>query len=344
MTATIFSILRIPILFEKKSKEKKKERVNNKTGYSFFFLQFFFLEILEKFSFKTDSCFTEEKREFRLFHINGSTFMFLLHEYDIFWTFLIIASLIPILVFWISGLLAPVSEGPEKLSSYESGIEPMGGAWLQFRIRYYMFALVFVVFDVETVFLYPWAMSFDVLGVSVFIEAFIFIPIYLPTNSELGGVLLCRKRKKRAVQSFKLAFEIDQDNAAGLTLQIKSGGLGFHCCHFIMYMSLPKRIILESRLFSGDNKFMFTYTTQFQILFKSREYFDVLFLDETKYLEYNILINSYYTKRASFLFSNLENHIFCLEIYLLTLEILSTYSRLKTKTKKSIKFLADTLL
>ncbi|KAL5644295.1 hypothetical protein ACJX0J_000046 [Zea mays] len=290
MTATIFSILRIPILFEKKSKEKKKERVNNKTGYSFFFLQFFFLEILEKFSFKTDSCFTEEKREFRLFHINGSTFMFLLHEYDIFWTFLIIASLIPILVFWISGLLAPVSEGPEKT---------LGGAWLQFRIRYYMFALVFVVFDVETVFLYPWAMSFDVLGVSVFIEAFIFI-FYYP---ELGGVLLCRKRKKRAVQSFKLAFEIDQDNAAGLTLQIKAGDwdsiaviLYVYGYNYLRsqcaYDSLPKRIILESRLFSGDNKFMFTYTTQFQILFK-----------------------------ASFLFSNLENHIFCLEIYLLTLEI-----------------------
>ncbi|KAL5641915.1 hypothetical protein ACJX0J_002932 [Zea mays] len=305
MTATIFSILRIPILFEKKSKEKKKERVNNKTGYSFFFLQFFFLEILEKFSFKTDSCFTEEKREFRLFHINGSTFMFLLHEYDIFWTFLIIASLIPILVFWISGLLAPVSEGPEKLSSYESGIEPMGGAWLQFRIRYYMFALVFVVFDVETVFLYPWAMSFDVLGVSVFIEAFIFIPIFsiFLQISELGGVLLCRKRKKRAVQSFKLAFEIDQDNAAGLTLQIKAGDwdsiaviLYVYGYNYLRsqcaYDSLPKRIILESRLFSGDNKFMFTYTTQFQILFK-----------------------------ASFLFSNLENHIFCLEIYLLTLEI-----------------------
>ncbi|KAL5646405.1 hypothetical protein ACJX0J_002681 [Zea mays] len=288
MTATIFSILRIPILFEKK---KKKEVL---------FLQFFFLEILEKFSFKTDSCFTEEKREVldkltisAIFHINGSTFMFLLHEYDIFWTFLIIASLIPILVFWISGLLAPVSEGPEKLSSYESGIEPMGGAWLQFRIRYYMFALVFVVFDVETVFLYPWAMSFDVLGVSVFIEAFIFIPI----------VLLCRKRKKRAVQSFKLAFEIDQDNAAGLTLQIKAGDwdsiaviLYVYGYNYLRsqcaYDSLPKRIILESRLFSGDNKFMFTYTTQFQILFK-----------------------------ASFLFSNLENHIFCLEIYLLTLEI-----------------------
>ncbi|KAL5645621.1 hypothetical protein ACJX0J_003686 [Zea mays] len=296
MTATIFSILRIPILFEKKSKEKKKERVNNKTGYSFFFLQFFFLEILEKFSFKTDSCFTEEKREFRLFHINGSTFMFLLHEYDIFWTFLIIASLIPILVFWISGLLAPVSEGPEKLSSYESGIEPMGGAWLQFRIRYYMFALVFVVFDVETVFLYPWAMSFDVLGVSVFIEAFIFI-FYYP---ELGGVLLCRKRKKRATmqQGWLSNWLVKHD-----TLQIKAGDwdsiaviLYVYGYNYLRsqcaYDSLPKRIILESRLFSGDNKFMFTYTTQFQILFK-----------------------------ASFLFSNLENHIFCLEIYLLTLEI-----------------------
>nr|YP_010319071.1 NADH-plastoquinone oxidoreductase subunit 3 [Strumaria truncata]QWW90197.1 NADH-plastoquinone oxidoreductase subunit 3 [Strumaria truncata] len=112
--------------------------------------------------------------------------MFLLHEYDIFWAFLIISGAIPILAFVISGVLAPISEGPEKLSSYESGIEPMGDAWLQFRIRYYMFALVFVVFDVETVFLYPWAMSFDVLGVSV--EAFIFVLIPI-----VGSVYAWRK-------------------------------------------------------------------------------------------------------------------------------------------------------
>nr|YP_010154154.1 NADH dehydrogenase subunit 3 [Corydalis hsiaowutaishanensis]QQW51987.1 NADH dehydrogenase subunit 3 [Corydalis hsiaowutaishanensis] len=114
--------------------------------------------------------------------------MFLLHEYDIFWAFLIISSGIPILAFRISGVLAPPREGPEKLSSYESGLEPMGDAWLQFRIRYYMFALVFVVFDVETVFLYPWAMSFDVLGVSVFIEAFIFVLIPI-----VGSVYAWRK-------------------------------------------------------------------------------------------------------------------------------------------------------
>nr|YP_008758193.1 NADH-plastoquinone oxidoreductase chain 3 [Veratrum patulum]YP_010147917.1 NADH-plastoquinone oxidoreductase subunit 3 [Veratrum oxysepalum]YP_010309240.1 NdhC [Veratrum nanchuanense]YP_010309325.1 NdhC [Veratrum grandiflorum]YP_010309580.1 NdhC [Veratrum dahuricum]AGX28848.1 NADH-plastoquinone oxidoreductase chain 3 [Veratrum patulum]QQV68275.1 NADH-plastoquinone oxidoreductase subunit 3 [Veratrum oxysepalum]QSV09403.1 NdhC [Veratrum nanchuanense]QSV09488.1 NdhC [Veratrum grandiflorum] len=114
--------------------------------------------------------------------------MFLLHEYDIFWVFLILSSVIAILAFVISGVLAPIREGPEKLSSYESGIEPMGDAWLQFRIRYYMFALVFVVFDVETVFLYPWAMSFDVLGVSVFIEAFIFVLIPI-----VGSVYAWRK-------------------------------------------------------------------------------------------------------------------------------------------------------
>nr|YP_009897220.1 NADH dehydrogenase subunit C [Hemilophia sessilifolia]QKK43853.1 NADH dehydrogenase subunit C [Hemilophia sessilifolia] len=79
----------------------------------------------------------------------------------------------------ISGVLSPIRKGPEKLSSYESGIEPIGDAWLQFRIRYYMFALVFIVFDVETVFLYPWAMSFDILWVSAFIEAFIFVLILI---------------------------------------------------------------------------------------------------------------------------------------------------------------------
>nr|YP_009975331.1 NADH-plastoquinone oxidoreductase subunit 3 [Drypetes indica]QNK04672.1 NADH-plastoquinone oxidoreductase subunit 3 [Drypetes indica] len=114
--------------------------------------------------------------------------MFLLYEYDIFWTFIIISSVIPIFSFLISGVLSPISKGPEKLSSYESGIEPMGDAWLQFHIRYYMFALVFLVFDVETVFLYPWAISFDVLGVSVFIEALIFVLILI-----VGSVYAWRK-------------------------------------------------------------------------------------------------------------------------------------------------------
>ncbi|KAL4199176.1 hypothetical protein AMTRI_Chr03g143580 [Amborella trichopoda] len=114
--------------------------------------------------------------------------MFLLHKYDIFWAFLMITSVIPILVFRIYGVVAHISQGPEKVSSYESGIEPMGDAWIQFRIRYYMFALVFFVFDVETIFLYSWAMSFDALGVSVFIEARIFVLIPI-----VGSVYAWRK-------------------------------------------------------------------------------------------------------------------------------------------------------
>ena len=108
--------------------------------------------------------------------------MFLLPKYNSFFIFLLIASFIPILTFSISKILTPISnndQGPEKLTSYESGIEPMGDAWIQFQIRYYMFALVFVIFDIETVFLYPWAMSFNKLGLSAFIEALVFVFILI---------------------------------------------------------------------------------------------------------------------------------------------------------------------
>lgn len=103
--------------------------------------------------------------------------MIVFSKYKTFWFFLIIGAIIPTLAFTTSKLLAPTVPTPEKKTSYESGIEPIGEAWIQFQIRYYMFALVFVIFDVETIFLYPWAMSFDQLGVYGFIEALIFVLI-----------------------------------------------------------------------------------------------------------------------------------------------------------------------
>ena len=105
--------------------------------------------------------------------------MFMLSNYNSFWIFLLLVSFIPFLAFSISGFLAPSNLGPKKLTSYESGIEPMGDAWIQFQIRYYMFALVFVIFDVETVFLYPWAMCFNDFGIAAFIEALVFLFILL---------------------------------------------------------------------------------------------------------------------------------------------------------------------
>ena len=106
--------------------------------------------------------------------------MSILPKYESFWAFLLIACLIPVLAISISNLVAPsTSKNPEKSTSYESGIEPMGESWIQFQIRYYMFALVFVVFDVETVFLYPWAMSFDDLGIIAFAEVLVFVIILI---------------------------------------------------------------------------------------------------------------------------------------------------------------------
>jgi NAD(P)H-quinone oxidoreductase subunit 3 len=88
-----------------------------------------------------------------------------------------VCSLVPILALTASALLRPKRRGVERVTTYESGMEPIGGAWIQFNIRYYMFALVFVIFDVETVFLYPWAVAFHRLGILAFIEALIFIAI-----------------------------------------------------------------------------------------------------------------------------------------------------------------------
>ncbi len=103
--------------------------------------------------------------------------MFVLSGYEYFLGFLLISASVPILALTASKLLRPRGGGPERRTTYESGMEPLGGAWIQFNIRYYMFALVFVVFDVETVFLYPWAVAFNQLGLLAFVEALIFIAI-----------------------------------------------------------------------------------------------------------------------------------------------------------------------
>ncbi len=68
---------------------------------------------------------------------------------------------------------------PEKLTTYECGIEPFSDSWSPFAIRYYIFALLFVLFDVEAVFLYPWSIIFRTMGFTGFIEMMIFITVLL---------------------------------------------------------------------------------------------------------------------------------------------------------------------
>jgi NADH-quinone oxidoreductase subunit A len=84
-------------------------------------------------------------------------------------------SLVLALVLW--GALRPSRFSEEKLTTYECGEDPVGNAWIQFNIRFYVFALIFVVFDVEAVFLLPWATVFRELGWLAYLEGLAFILI-----------------------------------------------------------------------------------------------------------------------------------------------------------------------
>jgi NADH-quinone oxidoreductase subunit A len=74
-------------------------------------------------------------------------------------------------------ILRPSRFSEEKLTTYECGENPQGSAWIQFNIRFYVFALIFIVFDVEAAFLLPWAVVFKELGVLAFVEGLVFIAI-----------------------------------------------------------------------------------------------------------------------------------------------------------------------
>jgi NADH-quinone oxidoreductase subunit A len=89
--------------------------------------------------------------------------------------------LIPILASFALGILKirPKRPDPIKLDTYECGVETEGDALVQFNVRYYIYALVFVIFDVEVVFLYPWAVAFQKLGLFAFVEAVLFVGILL---------------------------------------------------------------------------------------------------------------------------------------------------------------------
>jgi NADH-quinone oxidoreductase subunit A len=78
-----------------------------------------------------------------------------------------------------SWLLRPRRPYPDKLSTYECGEEPIGEPWVKFNIRFYVVALIFIVFDVEVVFLFPWALVFKEMGMFAFVEMAVFLGILI---------------------------------------------------------------------------------------------------------------------------------------------------------------------
>ena len=78
--------------------------------------------------------------------------------------FLLIVGLFPGAPILIAGWLAPRKPNPLKSQTYECGIQTVGDTWVQFKAQYYIFALTFLIFDVEIVFLFPWAVAFNQLS------------------------------------------------------------------------------------------------------------------------------------------------------------------------------------
>ncbi len=93
--------------------------------------------------------------------------------------FLGISLFLPAVAIFLASLLSPKKPNPIKNSVYECGVETRGETWIQFHVQYYIYALMFLVFDVETVFLYPFAVAYGQLTLFAVVEAVIFVMILL---------------------------------------------------------------------------------------------------------------------------------------------------------------------
>ncbi len=91
--------------------------------------------------------------------------------------FILTGTGVVLFTFFLSRLLRPSNPYPKKTVNYECAEDPIGTPWIQFNNRFYIFALIFVIFDVEAVFLFPWAVAFGQLGLYALIEMIIFILI-----------------------------------------------------------------------------------------------------------------------------------------------------------------------
>ncbi len=122
--------------------------------------------------------------------------------------FLIAAGVLVFVVLLLSRLLAPHRPNPAKNSTYECGEVAKGSSWIRFNSRFYIIALIFIVFDVEVIFLYPWAIVYRHLGFWAWLEMAIFLAILLAGLAYVwakGDLEWIRLPEKEAESSAKTA-------------------------------------------------------------------------------------------------------------------------------------------
>ena len=100
-----------------------------------------------------------------------------LRQYLTVGIFALAAVLMVGLMLGLGRLVRPVRPQPQKYVTYESGVDPVGTGWSQSHVRYYIYALLFVMFDVEAVFVFPWAVRLEALGVFGLVEMVVFIVV-----------------------------------------------------------------------------------------------------------------------------------------------------------------------
>ena len=103
---------------------------------------------------------------------------YLTHYFPILF-FVVVALFFGVWSLVVSYLVQPKYPEAEKLTSYECGSEPFSDARMPFPVRYYIFAMLFVIFDIEVIFLYPWAVVFTKIELIGLIEMLVFIGLFL---------------------------------------------------------------------------------------------------------------------------------------------------------------------
>ncbi len=98
-------------------------------------------------------------------------------EYAPILIFLLVAAIFPVAVLGIAAVIRPSSYEKVKAEAYECGVPPSGEARSRYPVRFYIIAVLFVVFDVETIFLFPWAVKYRALGMFGFVEMLVFLGI-----------------------------------------------------------------------------------------------------------------------------------------------------------------------
>lgn len=103
----------------------------------------------------------------------------MLDTYAFIGIFFLAALSFPLLPLVMARFLRPKRPTPIKQSTYECGLEAIGDVHVQFKVQYYLYALAFVIFDVEVLFLYPWAVAYNRLGVFALVEMLIFLALLI---------------------------------------------------------------------------------------------------------------------------------------------------------------------